>query len=97
MGKRTKTKSKRKGDKILLFLVEGDSDKRTLETPIEAFLDNQGISGIKVKFAKLSKTEDGKKVIQRQTLVFTLKISKNKLQKGSIELPRKGCLFTQRK
>ena len=46
MGKRTKTKSKRKGDKILLFLVEGDSDKRTLETPIEAFLDNQGISGI---------------------------------------------------
>ena len=35
MGKRTKTKSKRKGDKILLFLVEGDSDKRTLETPIE--------------------------------------------------------------
>ena len=47
MGKRTKTKSKRKGDKILLFLVEGDSDKRTLETPIEAFLDNQGISGIK--------------------------------------------------
>lgn len=62
MGKRTKTKSKRKGDKILLFLVEGDSDKRTLETPTEAFLDNQGISGIKVKFAKLSKTEDGKKV-----------------------------------
>lgn len=62
MSKRTKTKSKRKRNKVLLFLVEGDSDVRTLETPIEAFLDNEGISGITVKFAKLSKTKDGKKI-----------------------------------
>ena len=47
---------------MLLFLVEGESDVRTLETPIEAFLDNQGITGVTVKFAKMSKTNDGMKI-----------------------------------
>lgn len=44
-------------------MVEGDSDVRTFEAPIEAFLDNEGISGIIVKFAKLSKTKDGQKIL----------------------------------
>ena len=63
MAKRTKAKSKRKRNKVLLFLVEGDSDVRTLDAPIEEFLDSQGIVGITVKFAKLSKTKDGRKVL----------------------------------
>ncbi len=47
---------------MLLFFVEGDSDIRTLETPIEAFLDGIGIEGLIIKFTKLSKNSDGEEI-----------------------------------
>lgn len=62
MAKRAKTKSKRKKNKVLLFLVEGNSDVRTLENSIEEFLDSHDISGITIKFAKLSKTKEGEEI-----------------------------------
>ncbi len=62
MAKRVKNKSKRKRNKVLLFLVEGDSDAITLEAPMEAFLDNEGIEGITIKFAKLAKRNDGQEM-----------------------------------
>ena len=44
---------------MLLFLVEGDSEIRTLEAPIAAFLDREGITGVVIKFAKISNKKDG--------------------------------------
>ena len=54
MAKRNKVKPKKKRSKIILFLVEGKSEKFTLETSIERIVDEICGKGIVVKFTTMA-------------------------------------------
>ncbi|MCR5214914.1 MAG: hypothetical protein K6E10_10915 [Eubacterium sp.] len=58
--KRNKLPQKKKRKKVILFLVEGDTDKITLEASIDKFISGLEIEDIIIKFASMNKREGGK-------------------------------------
>lgn len=76
MSKRVKRKSKRPRKKILLFLVEGKTDKITLSVQIEAFLDKCNIQGILPRFVMVAGGGDSTSDKELNPEMIEMEISK---------------------